>query len=132
MTSRKGKKKHAPRVAPPAEKPPLPPIPLIESPRAILDEALSAAARTVAMAAEGHDVSREQLTAAQDILNRGGFGASGGKTTEIPEAFAREAFGFVFHLLGFPPIKWPRVLETVPVEDEEQTVDAFNDALQET
>jgi hypothetical protein len=95
------------------------------SPHAILDEAVSDAARTVATAAQGADISREQLAAAQDILNRKGI-TSATKTSAIPEAFARDAFSTVFRLLGFPPIRWPRAASR---ETDTDPTDAFNRAL---
>jgi hypothetical protein len=101
---------------------------VLDSPHAILDEALADAARTVASAAQGSDISREQLAAAQDILNRKGI-TSATKSSAIPEAFARDAFATVFRLLGFPPIRWPRALVEKPQTRENESVDAFNKAL---
>lgn len=79
------------------------------------------------------DVSREQLSAAQDILNRKGITSAGNKGNVIPEAFARDAFSTVFRLLGFPPIKWPRITQTQSAknENDNDTVDDFNRALME-
>jgi len=99
---------------------------VLDSPHLILDEAVADAARTIASAAQGADISREQLTAAQDILNRKGI-TSASKTSAIPEAFAREAFGTVFRLLGFPPIKWPRT--SVESPRIPSLTDEFNRAL---
>ncbi|MFA6159400.1 MAG: hypothetical protein WC763_07280 [Candidatus Paceibacterota bacterium] len=107
------------------------PVPyVLDSPHAILDEALADAARTVALAAQGGEVSREQLAAAQDILNRKGI-TSASKTSAIPEAFARDAFSTVFRLLGFPPIEWPRTVResSSPVDSVSASVDEFNRAL---
>ena len=103
---------------------------LLENPRAILDEGVSEAARTLVRASQGSEVSREELSAAQDILNRVGIISGGSKSSAIPEAFARDAFAFVFRILGFPPIKWPRAFSD-KTESESITSDEFNRALQE-
>lgn len=105
--------------------------PLLDSPIAILDEAVSQAARTIVGAASGQEVSREQLAAAQDLLNRRGITAAGSKTSSIPEAFARDAFAYVFRLLGFPPIKWPRTQDKATLIPMELQEDSFSDALQD-
>ena len=108
---------------PPSESAPL------SSAHTILDEAVAEAARTISRAAAGEETSREQLTAAQDILNRKGITAAS-KTSAIPEAFARDAFATVFRLLGFPEIKWPKTSISAPVAARETiTVDDFNKAL---
>jgi hypothetical protein len=105
---------------------------LVESPHTILDAAVSDAARTLARAAQGGEVTREELSAAQDILNRKGITNAGGRASAIPEAFARQAFAYVFRILGFPPIKWPSLsLSKKTDETDEASVDDFNRALLE-
>ncbi len=99
------------------------------SPHAILDEAVADAARTVAAVAAGQDVSREQLAAAQDILNRKGITSGGMKTSQIPEDFARFAFSYVFKILGFGEITWPKTLS--PVVSREEETEAASSAFQE-
>lgn len=104
--------------------------PVLRSPHLILDEAVAAAAQTVADAARGADISREQLAAAQDILNRKGV-TSGAKSNPIPEAFARDAFASVFRLYGLEPIRWP---SSAPSKSKKKkgasaSIDDFNAAL---
>lgn len=118
---------------------PLPPPPpsdeiLLESPSAIIDNAVADAARTLSRAASGGEVTREELAAAQDILNRKGITFSGAKSPQISEAFARKAFDAVFYMLGFDPIRWPSSTKEKPPtkkEKEKSDTDAFNKALQE-
>jgi len=103
---------------------------LVESPHAILDSAVSDAARLVVGVANGTmEASREQLASAQDILNRKGITSGGSKTSQIPEAFAREALGNVFRLLGFPPIVWPHLTHTSSKKESDTSIDDFNAAL---
>ena len=105
---------------------------LLESPHAILDSAVSDAARLVVGVANGRmEPSREQLASAQDILNRKGITSGGSKTSQIPEAFAREALGNVFRLLGFPPIKWPSLVRETKKKESDTSIDDFNAALLE-
>ncbi len=99
------------------------------SPHALLDEAVSKATRTLIDASNGVDVSREQLAAAQDILNRKGITSGGMKTSQIPEDFARFAFSYVFKILGFGEITWPKTL--VPVVSREEETEAASSAFQE-
>jgi hypothetical protein len=115
----------------PSSSPP-PPV-LVSSPHAILDEAVADAARTIAAVAGGQEVSREQLAAAQDILNRKGITSGGQKTSAIPEEFARAAFGYVFKILGLGEIKWPATLVAAPSASVSEALqqDAFNEALLE-
>jgi hypothetical protein len=123
--------KDTPSASHEAQTPPA--VSFLDNPRAILDGAVADAARTVSDAAAGSSVSREQLAAAQDILNRQGITGAVNKITAIPEAVARDAFGFVFELLGFPPIKWPLLNKTQKPTDLEGSLasSSFHDAIRE-
>jgi hypothetical protein len=111
----------------------MPSVPLVSSPHAILDEAVAVAARTIANAAEGVEISREQLSAAQDILNRKGITSGGQRSNAIPEDYARASLAYVFRLLGFGEIKWPQTLvATLTAKDDALvSADDFNAALQD-
>lgn len=105
---------------------------LVESPHAILDGSVSDAARLLVGVANGTiEASREQLSAAQDILNRNGITSSANRSNAIPEAFAREALSNVFRLLGFPAIQWPHLTHVETQKESDTSIDDFNNALLE-